>query len=106
MDKIKSELISACLNNDLESFLPFLLKVEVETVNSNKMDFYNFFKGMLDNTHQVAKGKLRLKVETPEWEEDKELIYFNFFDNFHEHPLLSITLKEKNNKLKLDIIPF
>jgi hypothetical protein len=106
MDKIKTELVSACINNNLESFLPFLLKVEIETETTNKMDFYNFFKGMLNNAHLEAQGKLKVKIEVPNWETDKELVYYNFFDEVHLHPLFSITIKENNNKLLVDIIPF
>jgi hypothetical protein len=105
-EKFKSELISACTSNKPESFLPFLLKVEIETETTNKMDFYNFFKGMLDNAHQEAQGNLKVKIEVPSWETDKELVYYNFFDEAHLHPLLSLTIKENNNKLNLDIIPF
>lgn len=106
MKKIKDELISACINNKPESFLPFLLTVEVETEFTNKMDFYIFFKGMLDNAHHAAKGDLIVKVEVPTWETDKELVYYDFFDESHIHPLLSITIKENNNKLHLGFIPF
>jgi hypothetical protein len=42
-EKFKSELISACISNEPESVLPFLLTVEVETESSSKMDFYIFF---------------------------------------------------------------
>jgi hypothetical protein len=61
---------------------------------------------MLDNVHQVAIGRLKVKIEAPSWESDEELVYYNFYDDSHIHPLLSITLKDKNNKLILDIIPF
>lgn len=64
-EKIKAELISPCINNTPESFLSFLLSSQFQTEAPNKMDFYHFFKGMLNDAHIRAKAKLTLKLQRP-----------------------------------------
>lgn len=106
MEKIKTELILSCINDNPESFLPFLISAEVETEAPNKMDFYQFFKGMLNHAHESAEGKLTLKIEQPTLDTDKEVLNYNFYDNTHKYPLLSIMVKENNNLICLGIMPF
>ena len=106
MKKIKAQLILSCINNDLESFLPFLMSAEVETEAPNKEDFYQFFKGMLNHAHESSEGELTLKIEQPTWNTDEEVLNYNFYDNTHKHPLLSIVIKENNNLICLGIMPF
>lgn len=106
MEKIKAKLILSCINNDPESFLPFLMSAEVETEAPNKKDFYQFFKGMLNHAHESSEGQLTLKIEQPTWNTDKEVLHYNFYDNTHIYPLLSIVVKENNNLISLDVMPF
>ena len=106
MEKIKAELILSCINNDPESFLPFLMSAEVETEAPNKEDFYQFFKGMLNDAHESSEGELLLKIEQPTLDTDKEVRNYNFYDNAHKYPLLSIEVKENSNLVCLDIMPF
>jgi hypothetical protein len=106
MEKIKAQLILSCINNDPESFLPFLMSQEVETESPNKNDFYQFFKGMLNHAHESSVGELLLKIEHPTWNTDKEVLNYNFYDNTHKHPLLSILVKEHNNLIYLGVMPF
>jgi hypothetical protein len=106
IEKIKAELILSCINNSPESFLPFLMSAEVETEAPNKKDFYKFFKGMLNHAHESSKGEVTLKIEQPTLDTDKEVLNYNFYDNVHKHPLLSIEVKENNNLIYLGIMPF
>lgn len=106
MEKIKAELILSCINNDPKSFLPFLLLAEVETVAPNKKDFYQFFKVMLKDAHLRAKGELTVKIEEDIWETDKGIVNYNFYNNAFKHSLLSIEVRENNNQIYLDIMPF
>jgi hypothetical protein len=60
--KSKTELISSCINNN--SFLSFLMSSQVQTEAPNKMDFYHFFKDMLNKAHATErKLTLRLKIQ-------------------------------------------
>jgi hypothetical protein len=106
IEKIKIELILSCINNDPGSFLPFLMSAEVETEAPNKKDFYQFFKGMLNHAHESSEGKLTLKIEQPTLDTDTEVLNYNFYDNTHKYPLLSIEVKENNNLICLGIMPF
>ncbi|TDE46719.1 hypothetical protein E0I26_01145 [Flavobacterium rhamnosiphilum] len=106
IEKIKTELVLSCINNDPESFLPFLMLAEVETEAPNKKDFYQFFKGMINQAHESSEGKLTLKIEQPTLDTDKEVLNYNFYDNTHKYPLLSIVVKENNNLMYLGVMPF
>ena len=106
MEKIKAQFILSCINNDPESFLPFLMSAEVETEAPNKKDFYQFLKGMLNHAHESSEGELLLKIEQPTLDTDKEVVNYNFYDNVHKHYRLSIVVKESNNLIFLDILPF
>ncbi|WP_339919223.1 hypothetical protein [uncultured Flavobacterium sp.] len=105
-EKIKAELISSCINNTPESFLSFLMSADVQTEAPNKMDFYHFFKGMLNEAHIRAKGKLTLKIEESTDDTDKVVLDYSFYDNIHKHSLLLIKVKENNNQILLDVMPF
>jgi hypothetical protein len=106
MQKIKTQLISSCINNDPESFLPFLMLAEVETEAPNKMDFYQFFKGMINQAHECSEGELLLKIEQPTLDADTEQLNYNFYDKTHKSPLLSLLVKENNNQVTLSVMPF
>jgi hypothetical protein len=106
IQKIKTELIFSCINNDPESFLPFLMSAEVETEAPNKEDFYQFFKGMLNHAHESSEGELFLKIEQSTLDTDQEALNYNFYDNTHKYPLISILVKENNNLISLDVMPF
>lgn len=105
-EKIKDELISSCINNTPESFLSFLMSADVQTEAPNKMDFYHFFKGMLNEAHNRAKGKLTLKIEESTDDIDEVVLDYSFYDNIHKHSLLLIKVKENNNQILLDVMPF
>ncbi|MDD2674552.1 MAG: hypothetical protein PHF81_06685 [Flavobacterium sp.] len=106
IEKIKAQLILSITNNNPESFLPFLMSAEVETEASNKKDFYQFFKGMINQAHESSEGELLLKIEQPTLDTDKEVLNYNFYDNVHKHYRLSIVVKESNNLIYLGIMPF
>jgi hypothetical protein len=106
MQKIKTQLILSCINNDPESFLPFLMSAEVETETPNKEDFYQFFKGMLSHAHENSEGELLLKIEKPTANAGNEVLNYNFYDNTNKYPLLSIIVEENNNLICLGVMPF
>ena len=106
MEKIKAQFILSCINNDPKSFLPFLMSAEVETEAPNKKDFYQFFKGMLNHAHESSEGELLLKIEQSTLDTDKQVLNYNFYDNTHKFPVLSILVKENNSLICLGIMPF
>ena len=106
IEKIKAELILSSINNNPESFLPFLMSAEVETEAPNKKNFYQFFKGMLNHAHESSEGELLLKIEPPTLDTDKQVVNYNFYDNVHKHYRLSIVVKESNNLIYLGVMPF
>ena len=106
MEKIKTELILSCINNNPESFLPFLMSAEVETEAPNKKDFYQFFKGILNHAHESSEGELLLKIEQSTLDTDKQVLNYNFYDNTYKYPLLSIVVKENRNLMCLGVMPF
>jgi hypothetical protein len=106
MEKIKAQLIVSCINNDLELFLPFLMSSEVETESPTKKGFYQFFKRILNHAHESSEGELLLKIEHPTLDGDKDQLNYNFYDNTHKYPLLSIVVKEHNNLICLGVMPF
>jgi hypothetical protein len=106
MEKIKAQLILSCIKNDPESFLTFLMSPEVKTETPNKKDFYEFFKGMLSHAHENSEGELLLRIEQTSLDSEKEVRNYNFYDNVHKHYRLSIVVKDSNNLIYLDVIPF
>jgi hypothetical protein len=75
--KSKTELISSCINNNSESFLSFLMSSQVQTEAPNKMDFYHFFKDMLNKAHATER-KLTLKIEDSTDDIDKVTCNYSF----------------------------
>lgn len=106
IEKIKAELILSCINNNPKSFLPFLMSAEVETEAPNKKDFYQFFKGMINQAHESSKGELLLKIEQSTLDTDKQEFNYIFYDNTHKFPILSIVVKENSSLICLGIVPF
>jgi hypothetical protein len=105
-EKIKAELILSCIKNEPESFLPFLMSINVQTEFPNKKGFYQFFKNMLNRAHESSKGELTLKIEQPTWGIDKQKVNYNFYDNVHKYSRFTIEVKENDNLICLGIMPF
>ena len=101
---IKS-LTVAVLQNKPKIFLYHLLANNIETTFPNKLNFYKFFTRMLKCAYKTSKGKLHLKIENPEWE-DEGYEHYCFYDNYHKHSRLNIKIMESNNKLIFNLTPF
>lgn len=82
------------------------MSADLQTEAPNKMDFYHFFKGMLNDAPVRAKAKLTLKIEETTYDTDKVVLDYSIYNNVHKHPLLSIMINENNNQILLDIMPF
>jgi hypothetical protein len=95
MKKSKTELISSCINNNSESFLSFLMSSQVQW-SWIKMDFYHFFKDMLNKAH-ITEKETNLKIEDSTDDIDKVTCNYSFYDNV-KHYLLLIKLKKTTIK--------
>lgn len=103
-ENLKTALIASCVSNAPEMFLPFLMSTAVQTAAPDKMDFYIFFKDMIAEAHLRAKGSLFLNIH--KCTNDKGILTYKFYDRAHLYALLSLEVKEKENQIHLDIIPF
>lgn len=101
---IKSLKVAVELNKP-KIFLYHLLANNIETTFPNKLNFYKFFKRMLKCAYKTSKGKLHLKIEYPEWE-DEGYTHYCFYDNYHKHSRIDVKIKESNGKLYFDMLPF
>lgn len=101
---IKS-LIVAILNNKPQIFLYYLLSINVEITFPNKLRFYEFFTKMLKSAYRRSKGRLYLKIENPEWEEDG-YTHYCFYDKYHKYSRIDVFIKEANSKINFEMYPF
>lgn len=103
---IKAALIHSCINYEPHSFLPYLQSELIDTDMPSKDKFFVFFRYMLRLVKRNSKSELVLKIETVDDNPDLTFNYYNFYDNFHQNPRLSIIVKELSNKIFLEILPF
>lgn len=106
IEKVKSELISSCLNYNPKSFIPFLLSENVLTGMPNKIRFYSFLKQMLISTKKNSKGKLIAKIEKKNKNNSQKKYYLNFYDKIHKNSRLTIEIVETKNSIYFDTLPF
>ena len=104
--EIKQALIISCINKQPLQFIPYLLSKKVIVESPNKIRFYRYFKYLLNCAQFSSEGALTLKIEKYAWEEDKEISYYNFYDEVHKYSRLSIRCKEVDNLVYLDTMPF
>jgi hypothetical protein len=102
---IKRSLILAILLNKPEIFKYYLLSHNIETTFPDTLRFYKFFKGMLKDAYATSKGKLHLRIENPKWD-NEGYTHFCFYDNYHLHNRINVRIKEINEKLHFDMLPF
>ena len=104
--EIKQNLIQSCVSFDAFHFLPYLLSPVVEIDFPNKIRFYRFLKYLLKTAKEESEGALQLRVEHEPWEEDEALLVYNFYDELHKNPRLSLQVKEMGNRIFIDQKPF
>ena len=106
IEKIKTELINSCVNYDTKSFIPFLMSKNVLTGMPNKTRFYSFFKYMVYCMKQSSEGKLTFKIEHEKRINNQRNYYLNFYDKIHKYSRLSIEIRETQENIYLDTLPF
>ncbi len=106
IEEIKQQLILCCLDFNAEKFLPYLLASNVSVQFPNKIRFYKCLKKSLKCAETRTIGPLKLKIEKEPWEKDEKLITFNFYDLVHQHSRINLKVKEEDEILILNILPF
>ncbi|SHI60777.1 hypothetical protein SAMN04488096_10312 [Mesonia phycicola] len=106
IQQIKKALINCCIHNNSAAFIPYLLSNNVEVSSPNKSRFYSCFKSFLYCAHKNKEGNLTLKIEKYKWVNDENIVYYNFYDEVHTYDRVSFEIKETNNKLHIDTMPF
>ncbi|KJD31346.1 hypothetical protein PK35_14635 [Tamlana nanhaiensis] len=106
IEKIKIELINSCVNYDTKSFIPFLMSKNVLTGMPNKTRFYVFLKYMVNCTKQCSEGQLTFKIEQEKITNNQKNYYLNFYDKIHKYSRLSIEVKETNENIYFNTLPF
>lgn len=105
IEEIKSKLIECCINCNAQEFLPYLLSPLITVDFPNKIRFYRFLKSILKSAGEESEGVLELRIEREAWDEENVLSY-NFYDEIHKYPRINLKVKEENNNLHLDLMPF
>ncbi|MEH6659679.1 hypothetical protein [Leeuwenhoekiella marinoflava] len=106
VQEILNGLIKSCIEFNPSHFIPFLLSRNVLTSMPNKTRFYRYYKFMLSSAKENSIGSMILKIEKPEWEDDKSVEYYNLYDSKHKYSRLSIVVKKNDKKIFLDTMPF
>ena len=102
---IKENLIKSCLAQNSSLFIESLMSPIVIVNCPNKTRFYRFFKHMVNCTKCNSIGILNLKIEHPDWDKFK-YTHYNFYDDIHRYPRLTVMVKEVGEYLYLDVPPF
>jgi len=103
---IIAELQWSCLENNPKSFIPFLLSENVKTNMPDKFRFYSFFKSMVKSARENSIGEWTLKIENWDIEDHSNTLAYNFYDEVHKYARLTIMVRETENELHLDTLPF
>jgi hypothetical protein len=103
---ILNKLIESCLSFDAKLLKPYLQSEIIITDAINKDAFYSFYKQMLLSAKDNSVEPMTFKIETPEWEDEKDMKHYNLYDSVHRHSRLCIRVKESADKIYLDIMPF
>jgi hypothetical protein len=104
IEKIKEALIKACIKSRPSYFKPYLESEKVITGFPNKESFYKFLKNMLAFSRKSSIGELSLKISPPKTDDDCEI--YGFYDFCHVYARLSIMVKESDESIFVDILPF
>ena len=106
IEVIKRTLFESCRSYNALMFLPYLLSPAVRVGFPNKIRFYSSLKNALTLAKERSFGELELKIEKVFWEDDPELLAYNFYDQIHQYPRINLQVKETEDSLFIDVMPF
>ncbi len=97
-------LIESVMTYNPSIFKACLWSENLEYSGLNKMRFYRYYKGMVNCTKASSIGELYLKIERYDYSPDA--LFYNFYDNYHKYSRLSIEVKDKGEKVYINVMPF
>ena len=103
---ILNKLIESCLTFDAKLFKPYLQSEIVITDATDKKKFYGFFEKMLITAKSNSVEPMNFKIEIPDWEDEENMKHYNLYDSVHKHSRLCIRVKETENQVYLETMPF
>ncbi len=103
---ILNKLIESCLTFDVKLFKPYLQSEIIITDMPDKTKFYSFFRKMLLSAKDNSVEPMSFKIETPHWEDEEDMKHYNLYDSVHKHSRLCIRVKETENQVYLETMPF
>lgn len=105
---IKLENTLDALEQAIKAFKPEYLRPYLELdnvfVEPNKDGFYTFFRYMLRTTKKITEGRLQLKIRPSEDCETSN--YYEFYDDVHLNPRITVKVEQSERGIHLDILPF
>lgn len=103
---ILNKLIESCLSFDTKVFKFYLQSEIVITEATDKKKFYGFFEKMLITAKSNSVEPMSLKIEMPDWEDEEDTKHYNFYDSVHKHSRLSLRVRESENSIYIETMPF
>ena len=103
---ILNKLIESCITFDAKLFKPYLQSEIVITDAPDKKKFYWFFKKMLITAKSNSVEPMTFKIEMPDWEEEENMKHYNLYDSVHKHSRLSLKVRESENSIYIETMPF
>ena len=103
---ILNKLIESCLTFDAKLFKPYLQSKIVTTDALDKEKFYAFYEKMLITAKSNSVEPMSFKIEMPDWEEEENMKHYNLYDSVHKHSRLSLKVKESENSIYIETMPF
>lgn len=103
---ILNKLIESCLTFDAKLFIPYLQSEIVITDATNKRRFYGFFEKMLITAKSNSVEPMSFKIEMPDWEDEEDTKHYNFYDCVRKHSRLSLRVRESENSIYIETMPF
>jgi hypothetical protein len=83
------------------------LQSEIVTTDAlDKEKFYAFYEKMLITAKSNSVEPMSFKIEMPDWEEEENMKHYNLYDSVHKHSRLSLKVRESENSLYIETMPF
>ena len=98
-------LIKSCLTIDPYYFLPFLKNKNMITNMPNKVQFFNYYKFMIECLNCNSDKILHYKWKKIIWMH-KSTLSLQIYDSTHKYPRLTFIVEKNKNKLHIRTLPF
>lgn len=102
MKNIITELVKSVIDFNPKLFKPYILS-DVVQCDAEKKPFYKLFKRMVCTAKAESVGKLKLTIEETD---DPRKQRYCFYDEAHVHSRLNFFIKENEDSIFIEILPF